>query len=391
MISTILTIIFYFVVYSITTLIFKVANDSVSVRITKRYIAIGIMIMALVACLRDVAVGTDTQNTITLYFCNQIDRNITAEGIFGFLNSDIPYYVLSNVLHFLHLGENAFLFVMELLILIPMGIVAYKKRELIPIHLTMLIFSLLYYQIGFNWIRQSSASAFTLLALIYFQEKKTKKAVILSLAGIMIHASAIIGISLLLYPYAFMRIKNKFTKAIFGIVFMAFFLYLISRWENLFSFAIQSGILPTRFSGYFRVFSGQTRVENWFRVGKKAYVEYIIRVLIVSVPIFVRRKQKDESEIQNINYYKIISVMGLIIYSYVLFAMHSAYGNRISYAIEYVQILTLGYCCVPHISKRGRVPLRNILVVGLIATYNIWLYYVLGWHDTVPFIFGLGL
>ena len=391
MISTVLTIILYIAVYGVTALIFKAANDSVSDKTAKRYIAFGIIILAVVACLRDVNVGTDTQDTITQFYYNQIDRNIAVEGIFGFLNGDIPYYILSHILHVCHLGEKTFLFVMELMILIPVGIVAYKKRNLIPIHLTMLIFSLLYYQLGFNWIRQSVANAFILLALVYFQEKKLRKAVLLSLLGIMIHTSAIIGLSLLIFAYAFMRIKNKYMKAIFGLVFMALFLFLISRWEDLFSFAIQRGILPARFSGYFRVFTGQTTVENWFRVGVKTYVEYIVRVLIVVVSIFASKKVINESEIQNSNYYKIICVMGLIIYSYILFFMHSAYGNRISYAIEYIQILTLGICCVPSTGKRGSVPLRNILVLGLVASYNIWLYYVLGWHDTVPFIFGLGL
>lgn len=385
----ILTILLYFAVYSISILAFKTANDSASNKTRKRYIAIGIIILAIIASARDIHVGTDTQDTIVQFFFNQIGRSIRTEGIFSFLNSDIPYYLIANILHFLHLGEHSFLFVMELLILIPVGIVAYKKRESIPIHLTMLIFSLLYYQVGFNWIRQSAANAFVLLALICFQEKKPQKAIILALVGIMVHTSALIGLSLLLFAYAFMRIRNKYVKAIFGIAFMFLFLYLISRWQNLFSFAIQSGILPSRFSGYFRVFSGQTRVDSWFRVGIRTYIDYFIRVLIVALPVFATRKDFDELELGNIKYYKIISLMAIIIYSYILFTMHSAYGNRISYSIEYVQILTLGSTCSMRVSHGRTIPLRNILVIGLALIYNIWLYYVLGWHDTVPFVFGL--
>ena len=37
-----------------------------------------------------------------------------------------------------------------------------------------------------------------------------------------------------------------------------------------------------------------------------------------------------------------VAVIGTIIYGYVLLSMHSAYGNRISYAVEYVQIINLG-------------------------------------------------
>lgn len=385
----ILTILLYFAVYSISILAFKTANDSASNKTRKRYIAIGIIILAIIASARDIHVGTDTQDTIVQFFFNQIGRSIRTEGIFSFLNSDIPYYLIANILHFLHLGEHSFLFVMELLILIPVGIVAYKKRESIPIHLTMMIFSLLYYQVGFNWIRQSAANAFVLLALICFQEKKPQKAIILALVGIMVHTSALIGLSLLLFAYAFMRIRNKHVKAIFGIAFMFLFLYLISRWQNLFSFAIQNGILPSRFSGYFRVFSGQTRVDSWFRVGIRTYIDYFIRVLIVALPVFATRKDFDELELGNIKYYKIISLMAIIIYSYIFFTMHSAYGNRISYSIEYVQILTLGSTCSMRVSHGRTIPLRNILVIGLVLIYNIWLYYVLGWHDTVPFVFGL--
>lgn len=389
--STISTIILYCTIYCITTLLFKVANSSTSRKKTKRYMAVGIAIMAILACCRDISVGTDTEGTIIEYYYDQIGKSIVTDGVLSFLHSDVPFFLISNILHFLHLGERVFLLVLELLILIPVGIVAYKKRDVIPIHYTMLIFSILYYQTGFNWIRQSEASAFTLLALIYFQEKKFTKAVALSLVGIMIHTAALIGIALLLFVYAFMRIKNKYKKMLFGVVFMALFLYLISRWEYIFSFAIERGILPTSFSGYFRVFSGQTRVENWFKIGKKTYVDYIIRVLIVVLPIFASKKLIDESEVKNTSYYKVVSLMGLIIYSYVFFALQSPYGNRISYSIEYVQILNLGVCCAPHDTKKIKISLRNILVIGLAIAYNIWLYYVLGWHDTVPFAFRLGL
>ena len=252
----------------------------------------------------------------------------------------------------------------------------------------MVLFMLLYYQIGFNWIRQSIANAFVLLAIVLAEEDKKKKAIVLCIFAVLFHSSAIIGLALFLFTYAFMHIKNKYARAFFGIGFIALFLLLLTNWDRLFALGINYGILPSTYAGYLRVFTGQTTVSRWFKVGTRTYVDYVWRVLIAILPWVLSFNETNEFK-NKTKYFKMVAIIGLIIYSFVFFRMHSAYGNRVSYTIEYVQIFTLGMCYRKSNNGKLVVPVKNIVIIGLAIIYNIWLYYVLGWHDTVPFVFNL--
>lgn len=389
MISILLTIFIYLFVYCVATLIFMAADKSKSVINERNYILLGILFLSLFACCRDIHVGTDTAETISLYLNDQVNRVLEFNSITDFINGNILYFILAKLLGLFHLGEKSFMFLMEFFIVMPIAICARMRKNRIPIHITMAIFMLLYYQLGFNWIRQSIASAFVLLGLTLAEEKKGKQSIAVFIIAVLFHSSAVIGGALLFFTYTFMRLKNKYVRAIFGIGFMVLFMFLVMNWDRLFAIGINYGILPPTYAGYLRVFTGQTTVSRWFQVGRRTYVDYILRVLIVILPLILVKSDSNSAETRTINYYKMTAIVGLILYSYVLFGMHSAYGNRITYTIEYVSILNLGMSYKESNGSKWIVPLRNIVIFGLIISYNIWLYYVLGWHDTVPFIFSL--
>ncbi len=386
--STFLTICLYSIFYSSVIFLFKIADEAKSKFKKKRIIFLGIIFVALFASLRDVSVGTDTTETVRLYFVEQYTRKLDFTTFSEFLHSNLFYYVIANVIYTLGLGTRTFLFLLEVCTVAPVAVSAYKKRKQIPLHITLGIFLLLYFQLSFNWIRQSAASAFILLTLVNVQEKCKKQAVFTAIMAVMLHSSAIFGLILLAFSYIFMRVKNRYWRFACGIGCIVIFISLLTQWEAIVSFGITSGILPTTYAGYLRVFSGQTTVESWFLVGIRTYVEFAIRILLVVLPFILKKRDASSDEQIQLDFNKIITVIGLIIYGYVLLNMHSAYGNRISYAVEYIQLINLGSCYVRTTKTRGVIPLRNMIIIGAVSFYNIWLYYILGWHDTVPFVFG---
>lgn len=386
--STFMTVCLYIIFYISAIFIFKIADKAINDVTKKRLVCAGVIFVALFASLRDISVGTDTSETVQMYLVDQYTRKLDINDFSEFLHGDILYFVIANIIHRLGLGTRTFLFILELFTIAPVAVSAYEKRNQIPLHITVGIYLLLYFQLSFNWIRQSAASAFILLTLVYAQENCKKKAVLAAIMSVMLHSSGIIGLLLLAFTYIFMRIKNKYWRFAFGFGFMLIFLVLLTQWETIVTFGIGSGILPDTYAGYLRVFSGQTTVERWFKVGQRTYGEFAIRVLLVALPFILTKKNASLKERMQFNFYKIISVLGLIIYGYVLFSMHSAYGNRISYAVDYIQFVNLGACCVRSTEGRWVTPVRNIIIAGTVVFYNVWLYYVLGWHATVPFIFG---
>ena len=87
-----------------------------------------------------------------------------------------------------------------------------------------------------------------------------------------------------------MRAKNKYRRLAFGIGFIVIFIALLRQWEAIVSFGITSAILPTTYSGYLRVFSGQTTIEGWFSVGIRTYGEFVIRILLVVLSFLLKKR-----------------------------------------------------------------------------------------------------
>ena len=61
MLSMILTILLYITIYGSVGLIYKAADNSESEITTKRLVSAGILIMSIIASMREIHVGTDTQ------------------------------------------------------------------------------------------------------------------------------------------------------------------------------------------------------------------------------------------------------------------------------------------------------------------------------------------
>lgn len=387
----IVTGMFYTLIYSIATLIFSKAEASKLRSQKKMLIIFGVLFLTVTATMRNINVGTDTADTISKYFTNLYSRTTSFNSLSTVIQSDIIYIMIAKILHFLRLGERTFLFIMEALCLTPIALCAYYRKDKAPIQVTMAIFLIMFYQISFNWMRQSVSSAFLLLALVLFQDRRIKSSILVALLSILFHTSAVIGISLFAFIYIFMRIKNRIKsknlRTLFVVIFMVIFLSLVLNWQTFFTLGVAHGIFPQRYLGYIRVFSGQTTVKSWFVIGLRTYGDYIIRLVLTLIPFIYMRKNVKLQDIKLVKYYRMITVASLLIYSYIFFVMHSTYGNRLIYSLDYIQILSLGMCYIPHRQRPDSIPLCNVIIFGTIILYNIWLYYVLGWHGTVPFYF----
>lgn len=384
-----MTVTIYIMVYSIATLFFVLANNTKDTFRQKIFLVLAILFLSSFAAIRDISVGTDTYDTISLYFTDQYQKSIRIESITDIVNGDFVYFIMSNIIHFFGGESGFFLFIIELSILTPVIISSYIERKRIPIYIFMGIFLLLYYQINFNWIRQSVASGWLLLTVVCMQNKQIKSAILSALIAVLFHSSAIIGLSLLGFSYAFIKIKNRMLRVIWGIILTGIFIILLTQWDTVFSLAVSYGIFPERYLGYIRVYTGESSVDSWFLIGLKAYAEYVLRIALVLIPFVFVRQNLSTSDSKNIVFYRTIAVVSIVIYSYIFLVMHSAYGNRITYAVDYIQILNLGMCYSLYNGRRGVIPIKNICLTGFIIFYNLWLYYVLGWHDTVPYVFSL--
>lgn len=387
-----LTIILYLIVYISSFAFFCFADKAQKKQIAIRRIVIGVLILSIFAGVRDKSVGTDTAKTITLYFDEA--KNISSLGTlfsqFILFRSSFIYLLLAKIVLKAGLGFRTFLTIIQVLTVGFVAACAYYRRKTTPIAITMLLFSLLYYQLSFNWIRQSITCSFLLFAVVLFFEGKKKKSVVIMLISILFHSSAIIGIALFVVILFISRVKKKYLNAV--IILLTVILTIIMRnWQTIALIGIERGILPSTYQGYINVFSGAhgSTFLGWFIIGKKAYVEYALRVLMLLFPYLATRRKSSRGEnLDQYAFFQMGAFFSVLIYSAALFGLHTAYGNRVTICLDYLYIVYFGLMEYRTKSAKGlTVPLSGFFIILLCLFYNIWLYYVMGWHGTVPYHF----
>lgn len=380
-------------IFIITYFFFVSANNAVSLQRKKILLFIGILILSIFSCMRNIEVGTDTAYTIELYFEGAKKYNSIKELLFsGISNSTLIFLVISKLLMLLGLGAKSFLFATQMLVLAPVAAVAYARREKTSISLTMMVFVLLYFQLSFNWIRQSISTAFLLLGITLFLENRKKSSIIVAIISVIFHASALLGILMFAVAWFSSKSKNKNFRRVLILVTIILTFVIMRSWKPLALWMINKGILPVSYMGYVNVFSGAYGgiYKGWFVIGQKTYVEYILRLAMFIIPGYVLKSKADYSDgnnqIQEMNLFRMCSMLSFFIYSAALWGLHTAYGNRITYYLDFANIIYLGLCCRPRYDrKKLSITYTEATIFILILTYNIWLYYVLGWHATVPF------
>lgn len=400
MLDYVLTFEIYSILYIVTCSIFVLADYVRSTRSKKVLIAIAVLVLSAFASCRGIGVGTDTLNTIDQYF-DTADQYKTFGALFfsGMSESTTIFVLIGKILKCFGLGYRSFLFVMELFAIIPIAMIAYLRRKENRIALTMAIYLILFYQLSFNWIRQSIAVAFLLLSVILFTKGRKIGTVIAALLSVLFHASAVIGIVMYVLAWFASRSKSKRKRAALIALSVLVTVFVMFSWKNIALFLIGKGILPSSYIGYVNVFSGASGASlGWFKIGLRTYAEFALRIMLFFVPLFFYKAPKYKNILPQVDkendffFFRMCACLSLLIYAAAFIGLHTTYANRMTYYLDVCNILYMGLVCKNKTSNRNiHISLAEICVLLLCICYNVWLYYVLGWHDTVPFVFSIAV
>lgn len=393
MIDMVVALLGYFLIYSVPILLFFIADRTKSLSMKKVFIAVGVLFLSAIGGLRNLEVGTDTSETIIRYF-DKLD--FQSQDLVTFVSDrTIIYTMLSAILKALGLSSISMLFTLQLLCILPITIVAYRKRERIPIAFTMAVYLFLFFQLSFNWIRQSIAASFFLLAVdSYHQNKKHIKGYMLFLLSVLFHSSAVIGIAICIVAIILMRIENKYVKCLIYILTLVLVFLILRQWKNISLWLIDIGILPYSYIGYVNVFSGAhgNSFRGWFTIGKLSYIEYAMRVTFFCLPAVLKQSRYHmglaQEEQYEENFYCIFAFFGILLYSIAFWGFHTTYGNRLAYYSDVANTVYFGMGYRKSMKTQNRsIVITNLALVVLCVMYNLLLYYFMGWHGTVPYRF----
>ena len=343
---------------------------------------IGILIPCLLAAFRDYSVGVDTENyAVNIVSLAAHTHNFQLVYLNNGGGTELLYVLLIYIVTFFTSEGALVLFLLQMLSIVPVFIAAVKLRNKMSVLLVMGTYFFMFYNNSLNLCKQSIACSFLLLAVSYLyveDAEKYKKIKSLSciLLAIMFHKATLYGIAIIFIC----RWVSKTNKRIFlrMIIYVCIVLFpvILKYFINLMT---ALGILSERFVNYVNIFgvNGNSSEYNINPFSPYFMIEICLRVLLISVPLLLYRKSKND---RMIKFLRLTQILGLLMYIIILFEMRISYGQRISMFLDYFAILFIPYSA--HNWRICSKVQKNILVYFLLFVYwFVWIV-LLGWSGS---------
>ncbi len=171
---------------------------------------LAIILPSIIAAIR-YATGTDFFTYFSLF-----NQKILSEV-------EISFGFIRDMVLFLNLDFNAFLFIYSFITNAFAFYVIYRQRNEINVFVAMIVYMLFYYTLSFNLIRQSAAMSIVLYSYLYYVDKKIKRFIALSFFAFLLHYTSII-VSVGLIIFYFITNLNKKLRYIIYVCLLFFVL-----------------------------------------------------------------------------------------------------------------------------------------------------------------------
>lgn len=342
------------------------------------YIFICIFTLCFIAGIRNIHVGRDVE----IYVIPVIEL-AEKYSFFEFINQsgtelgyNIYIYILSNLLSS---DVNFILFFLQLIPTTSLYIFACKKRKEISMILVVLVYILTLYLTSYTIMRQSISIGLILISLVYFEEKKYKRAILFFFLALSCHSSSVIAIGL--YVILYISRTSKFTniqkRYIYVLVIVALIL-MISNYERiLLFFTTTIKILPYKYYAYLdSKYSLESVSVNWnglfFRV-------IWVGLSIIYIYIMSVRKKSDE----DFNRYFMYNLIGMITF---LVSFKITNAQRISFFYFYPGI----FYCIPKLISMFKKDKFNqigavLIITSILLVFWIYKYPITKECETYPY------
>lgn len=343
----------------------------------------------LLAGIRAESVGVDTQQYIKQYeYASTHKSYLTIYGLFG-KGTEIVIAAIVYVLANLNVTVTEYLFVLQLLAFLPVLLMGIKLKKVVPLSWIIACYLFLFYNNSLNLARQSIAVAWlALMAIILLLNNNRLKgkslAIILCGAiGTFAHKSGIIGLFLILFCCFFSNRNMKLSKKVviyFTMIFALVFSPSILEWF------MSVGLITKSLTWYSDLFITHTVYRDYFinPFGIYGIPDMLIRLALVILPAIAIDKKCVNHVLHN--GMKGIVAIGFSIFTVVLFALSTNYGQRIS---MYLDFMLVAY--IPYGITHSKVhPKKGYLYLIIITYWLVWVF-AFGWSGSANFAIRAGL
>ncbi len=354
-------------------------KKNVSYILAMAFSGLALLIPCTLAAMRDISVGNDVMGYVYPNYIVAIKSSSFGE----FLLLEYPKTeILFSVL--LYWGGKLkdigyIFFAIELLILLPLYYVLYKRRKEASMTLGMMIFLFLFYNFGLSGMRQSIAMSFILLAYYYFSINERFRAIFWCIVAILFHTVALLVIPIYLFSLWIyqkpIRKRKKWYMAIATVFVLIFLFYRQIAGILARIVGIISGRYSYYISRYLQEYSGVTlgNIHSTDLLCKSALI------LFFAVVFKCAHKYDDKA--------KYMVYLMLIGRYFVVFNAVFYESLRIAYFFDYFLIVFIP--CMMNCVKRDLLN-KIVFSVGLfIPVFLYWFYFIMkigGYVTNIYFI-----
>lgn len=365
--------IIYIVMFCLSLLLINIGLSYDKKKIvSKILIVIGILLPCLLACFRDVTIGTDTNG----YIYNLFKSASNASSFSQFCNSANMYFDIQDYGYLLitYLSANIFnnfnllLFIIELLIIIPIyKALNLNKTNKNDVLIGMLIFFLFIYNVTFNMARQAIALSFTILSFALISKNKKKSSIVSLILAVLFHRTAIVSVILYLM-YIYLKKERNSNKIVIPCIYGVSAILVIFH-KQIIEFLSSVGIYKHGIL-YIELFS---KIDFSFI---DTFVYLVMLALIIFNKTNLINKKVDYS------FYKFLAIEGLIILQLGAFI---EYSERVSLYMLYPVLIN----SVSMIGAKDKKSSKYlVMLIAFLILYWIYTFVILNSHNTVPYVFG---
>lgn len=369
----------YFAVFLSSIIFVSLGAKNEGKGIGKLLVFLGLCIPCVLAGIRDLSVGTDTNGYIYNVFKIAQGNN----NIFDFFKIVYQWYMIKDYLYLILTfifskitfisSFQLLLFIYELLIVFPMYY-ALKNftNDNKKISFGLLLIYLSLYNLSLNMVRQSIAIAFFLYSFSVFFKREDKwkiKSIISLLIAFLFHETVLFTIPLF---FIFNIIKNDKiqpkTKSFITILTVLGSIFLLLFYKNIIILLSQLGLFS----------KGNIYLNKYGDTFDFNYLGTLLNLtLIFSIVISKKTIQNNKLE------YKFgffLSVLNLII-SFLGFFIQ--YAGRLSYYLMFL-LITMYLSNIYSNKKKNYLYILIILLVFIV--YWLWIYVINNSGETFPFV-----
>ena len=236
------------------------------------------LIISLFAGLRNDSVGTD----VNVYAkpVLEITYNYGIETLIKSNSVEILYILLAYLVSWIKGDLGVFLFFSQLIPIFFYLLFLNKEKNNLSLSTGVLAYVTVFMGISLNIMRQAIAMGITIFSYTYIKKRNLKKFILTIFIATNFHVTALIFLPL----YFIYGLKNKKFDYLAKLLIISIFIIMIVFFDNLFTLAINIGLLPSKYNLFMTVFYNE-KLNIQFRA-------FIFRIFLFLLCYYFLSKNK---------------------------------------------------------------------------------------------------